>query len=104
MGFVHITVGWWWLCTSYSDSMGMHIVDGGHIPFGQYGCVSQSDAMRCFKRSRVVMFPAQLQAKGRAKPSQNRPGQAGPKVLASRRLWPGLGFEKAKARPSGRGF
>jgi hypothetical protein len=47
------------------------------------------------------MFPARLQAKGRAKPSQNRPGQARPKLMALRRLWPGLGFGKAKASVRG---
>jgi hypothetical protein len=38
------------------------------------------------------------------KPSQARPSQAKPKVLAWSWLWPGLDFLKAKANGPGHGF
>ena len=50
----------------------------------------------------IVMCMAWLQAKSQAKPGHT--GQAKPKVLAWRWLWPGLDFLKAKANGPGHGF
>ena len=47
---------------------------------------------------KVGLFPARPQAKGRAGPGPNRPGQAGPWVTAQHWLW--LGLRSQKPKPS----
>ena len=61
-------------------------------------CLVIRKAITSITKREVVLCLARPQAGSRAKPSQNRPGQAGPKVTACDGFW--LGLNSRKPKPS----